>query len=72
MKHLLRPTLYFCFASLSFLPVKTVYICDNGTTKVYHNRENCPRLEKCSFKVIKMSEAKAIDKGLRACRDKND
>ena len=57
---------------MSFVPQANVYVCGNGTTKVYHKIEDCPRLKQCSYETLKMSDSKAINKGLRECRDKSD
>ena len=48
-----------------------VYICNGGSSKVYHKSENCRGLKFCSTKVEKVSEDAAIKLGRRKCKIEN-
>ncbi|OFZ51113.1 MAG: hypothetical protein A3D92_09075 [Bacteroidetes bacterium RIFCSPHIGHO2_02_FULL_44_7] len=61
--------LFISFFALSFAPSqqKTVFLCDNGTTEVYHLDKDCSALRRCTHGVIPLSLPEAKEKGLRAC-----
>lgn len=48
-----------------------VFVCGNGTTKVYHLKESCHSLKRCSHKTIKMNRSEAKADGLRLCGNEN-
>lgn len=49
-----------------------VYICDNGSTKVYHVNSGCNRLDRCKYEIKTMTKAAAEKAGLNPCKDKSD
>lgn len=79
MKKLVLFTFLFTLLSLSsnkgggtlsgveVTPDILVYLCDNGTTKVYHLKEDCCGLKRCEHEVLVMREKDAKARGLRLC-----
>lgn len=67
MKQLLFLGATALFLSFTSSESKTVYICNNGSTKVYHLSKECRGLKLCTsgVKPLKLEEAKG--KGLRLC-----
>lgn len=57
---------------LIFSTESKVYICDSGNSKVFHSNKHCPRLNKCKYKTITMSQSSAINDGYRKCKDKSE
>ena len=47
--------------------LRTVYICRNGKTLVYHLRRTCGALSKCSHEVFQTTADLAKTSGKRAC-----
>jgi hypothetical protein len=47
---------------------ENVYLCNGGSSKVYHKRPDCRGLSNCSTQIEKVSVSNAISKGRRACR----
>lgn len=47
---------------------ENVYLCNGGSSKVYHKRPDCRGLSNCSTQIEKVSISNAINKGRRACR----
>ena len=47
---------------------ENVYICNGGSSKVYHKLPNCRGLSNCSTEIEKVSISIAIGKGRRSCR----
>lgn len=45
-----------------------VYICTGPSSKRYHSTSNCRGLGSCSGNVVKMSLAKAREKGRTPCK----
>jgi hypothetical protein len=45
-----------------------VYLCNGGSSKVYHKRPDCRGLSNCSTQIEKVTVSLAIGKGRRACR----
>lgn len=45
-----------------------VYICIGPKATVYHSKQNCRGLNKCSGSIKKITEAEAKDMGRRRCR----
>ena len=58
------------FSSFTMLQ-SMVYLCNGGSSKVYHKSENCRGLKFCSTKVEKVSEDAAIKLGRRKCKIEN-
>ena len=46
----------------------TVYICTGPKAEAYHSKSNCRGLNRCSGDVKKVTLAKAVQMGRRACR----
>lgn len=46
----------------------SVFLCNGGSSKVYHKRPDCRGLSNCSTQIEKVSLSTAIGKGRRACR----
>lgn len=47
---------------------ENVYLCNGGSSKVYHKRPDCRGLSNCSTQIEKVTVSLAIGKGRRACR----
>ena len=47
---------------------ESVFLCNGGSSKVYHKRPDCRGLSNCSTQIEKVSLSTAIGKGRRACR----
>lgn len=45
-----------------------VYICTGPQAKVYHSKESCRGLNKCSGSIKKVTEVKAKSMGRRRCK----
>ena len=58
----------FILFLIPFLISTEVYICNGGSSKVYHKSESCRGLKFCSTKVEKVSEEDAIKLGRRKCK----
>lgn len=67
MRSLLFIGLSATLLSISSKDTTTVYVCGNGTTKVYHLKESCQGMKRCSHETIKMKRSEASAKGLRLC-----
>ncbi|MCP4179525.1 MAG: hypothetical protein GY756_17330 [bacterium] len=48
----------------------TVYVCENGRTKVYHTNSRCHALKRCGYKVSEISLNTARQRRLRKCRSR--
>ena len=44
---------------------RTVYICENGKTLVYHASQSCSALNRCKAVVCKMKKSAAKNEGKR-------
>lgn len=47
---------------------ESVFLCNGGSSKVYHKRPDCRGLSNCSTQIEKVSLSTALGKGRRACR----
>lgn len=47
---------------------ENVFLCNGGSSKVYHKRPDCRGLSNCSTQIEKVALSTAIGKGRRACR----
>ncbi|RXK85716.1 hypothetical protein ESB13_02555 [Filimonas effusa] len=45
-----------------------VYICQSSTAKKYHYRENCPGLNNCKHKIVRIKKESAEENGKTVCR----
>lgn len=47
----------------------SVYVCNSNTSVAYHSSQNCRGLNRCTHKVIKVTQKEAIETyGKRACK----
>lgn len=50
-------------------PAATVYVCDSSGSVAYHSDKNCSGLNRCTHKIIAVTETEAIKTyGKRKCR----
>jgi hypothetical protein len=47
---------------------ENVFLCNGGSSKVYHKFPDCRGLSNCSTQIEKVSLSTALGKGRRACR----
>jgi hypothetical protein len=47
---------------------ESVFLCNGGSSKVYHKRPECRGLSNCSTQLEKVSLSTTLGKGRRACR----
>jgi hypothetical protein len=68
MKNIFFLTLLTLLFSSFTMVQSDVYICNGGSSKVYHKSEKCSGLKFCSTNVDKVSEVSAIKLGRRKCK----
>lgn len=71
MKNFIQLTLIAIIFSSFTVHQSIVYVCKGPLSKVYHQRENCNGLSKCSTQIYKISVEEAKKMGRRMCKIEN-
>jgi hypothetical protein len=67
-KKILAVTALFALTTLTQAQTGSVYVCISNSSQVYHSRENCSALKRCTHSIKAMTKEQAINLGKRACK----
>ena len=52
-------------------PQRYVYVCDSPNAKRYHLTKNCRGLVNCTYRIIKVTQKRAVKEGDTLCHYEN-